>query len=326
MSWWFWRIFRLLVCLIVVLSINFLLPRAMPGDPVRMLLGPDAVSLGAGEYDALRAEYGLDRPVWEQYTGYWKDLFQGDLGFSFHHHRPVTDLIREHLGRSLGLLVPALLLSTLAAGLLGTLAGWKAGSATDISLSFLSMVFFATPSFLTAMVFLDLFGYRLEWFSMGGYFPAIENNFFSMDSIGQFFHYLTLPIGVLALTSAGAKFLVMRNAVSQARHEEYVLYARAKGIAPWRVPFVHIFKSACLPLLNLVALHVGFMVSGAVLVEVVFSINGMGILIFDAALNRDYPLLQGCFLALTLVVMGLNLLVDLISGVIDPRVRYGWHT
>lgn len=321
--WWFWRIFRLVICLLIVLSLNFLLPRAMPGDPLLMLLGPDAVSLSQKDYDELKTEYGLNRPMWEQYSDYWSGLVHGELGYSFHHHRPVTVLILENLGRSLGILAPAVLISTLASAFLGTIAGWKRGAFTDISLTSFGIIFFCTPSFLTAMVLLDLFGYRLGWFPLGGYFAGFGNNMLFFDSVGELFRHLALPTLVIALTSAAAKYMVMRNAVVSASHEGYVLYARAKGISPWRIPFIHIFKNACLPLLNLAALHAGFMVSGAVLVEIVFSINGMGVLIFDAALHRDYPVLQGCFLVMTLVVMGLNLFVDLISGFLDPRIRYG---
>jgi peptide/nickel transport system permease protein len=317
------RIVRLLVCLGLVLSLNFLLPRLMPGDPVAMLLGPDAVSLSKKDHAALKAEYGLDHPLGEQYLAYGADLLRGNLGYSFHHHQPVSLLIRDHLSRSVLLLAPALLLSTLAAAFLGTLAGWKRGTATDRGITFFAVLLFAMPSFLTAMILLDLFGYRLEWFPLGGFFPGFKSNPAFTDSLKTFFRYLTLPTCVLALTSVGAKYMVMRNAVAAAGAEDYVLYARAKGVSPWKIAFVHIFKNACLPLLHLVALHMGFLVSGAILVEIVFSINGMGILIFDAAMNRDYPVLQGSFFVLTLVVMGLNLLVDLVAGLIDPRIRLG---
>lgn len=320
---WFLRLFRLLVCLGLALSLNFLLPRLMPGDPVAMLLGPDAVSLSKKDHAGLKAEYGLDQSLWEQYRSYGVNLLQGNLGYSFHHHRSVNRLVLEHLKRSLTLLAPALFLSTLSAAFLGTLAGWKRGTVLDRSVTFFAVLFFAMPSFLTAMMLLDFFGYRLEWFPLGGFFPGGEANRPWGDSLRAVLRYLTMPACVLALTSVGAKYLVMRNAVAAAYGEDYVLYARAKGVSPWRIAFLHILKNACLPLLHLVALHMGFMVSGAILVEIVFSINGMGILIFDAAMNRDYPVLQGAFFVLTLVVMGLNLIVDLIAGLIDPRIGRG---
>lgn len=322
---WFSRIVRLLVCLILVLSLNFFLPRFMPGDPLAMILGQDAVSISGKDYESLKAEYGLNRPLWEQYREYGRNLLYGNLGYSFHYHRPVSRLILERLETTLMLLLPAVLLSTLAAAFLGTLAGWKHGTVTDKGLTFFAVLFFSIPSFLTAMALLDIFGFRLGWFPLSGFFPGFEKSMPFYDSLKALFRYLALPTCVLTLTSFGAKYMVMRNAVVATSSEDYVLYARAKGVVPWKVAFIHIFKNACLPLLNLVALHMGFVVSGAILVEIVFSINGMGILIFDAAMNRDYPVLQGCFLALTLVVIGLNLLVDLISGLVDPRIRQGRH-
>lgn len=323
MTGWLLRIFRLAVCLALVLSLNFLLPRLMPGDPVLMLLGPDAVSLSQKDYAALKAEYGLDRSLWEQYLDYGRRLFCGNLGYSYHLQGSVGGLMLERLKVSLALLGPALVISTLASALLGTLAGWRRGTMTDRVATFFAVVLFAMPPFMTAMILLDTFSYRLGWFPLGGFIPESASRLHLTDSVLVSLRYLALPVGVLALTSVGAKYMVMRNAVSAALMEGYVLYARARGVPSWRIAYVHVFRNACLPLLHMVALHMGFMVSGAMLVEIVFSINGMGLLIFDAAMNRDYPVLQGVFLVLTLVVMGLNLIVDLAAGLVDPRIHHG---
>jgi peptide/nickel transport system permease protein len=320
---WPLRIFRLTVCLALVLSLNFLLPRLMPGDPISMLLGPDAIYLSQKDYAALIAEYGLDRSLWEQYLDYGRHMLCGNLGYSYHLHRPVGDLMRERLKVSLSLLVPALIISTLVSALLGTIAGWRRGTMTDRCATFTAVVLFATPPFMTAMVLLDMFSYHLSWFPLSGFIPESANRLPLMDALLVSLRCLALPVGVLALISVGAKYMVMRNAVSAALREGYVLYAKARGVPPWRIAFIHVFRNACLPLLHLVALHMGFMVSGAILVEIVFSINGMGLLIFDAALSRDYPVLQGVFLMLTLTVMGLNLLVDMAAGLVDPRIRHG---
>ncbi len=318
---WTLRLARLAGCIFLVLSLNFALPRLMPGDPLLMLLGPEAVSLSQKSYADLKREYGLDRSLWEQFTHYWSELASGRLGYSFHHRREVGALIREHLGRTLAILLPAVLLSTLGAALFGTWSGWRPGSAFDVGMVSLALVGFAMPAFLTAMVFLDLFSYRWQWLPLGGFAPQPGETPAGSFSVLGVARHLVLPVLVLTLSSAAAKLLVMRNAVARAREEAYVLYARARGVEPRRVLFIHVFPNACLPLLHLAALHLGFVASGAVLVEVVFSINGMGSLIHEAALHRNYPVLQGAFLVLTLVVMGLNLLVDLVSGLIDPRVR-----
>ena len=315
------RLMRLGLCLFLVLSLNFALPRLMPGDPVLMLLGPESVALSQKSYEDLRKEYGLDRSLGEQFVRYWRELGAGRLGTSLHHRRDVASLIGEHLGRTLCLLLPAVFLSTLAAALLGTLAGWRRGSPLDLAVTSLAILGYAMPAFLTAMVLLDLLSHRLGWLPLGGLAPLGGAGGSRVESMAGVLRHLVLPVAVLTAASSAAKLLVMRGSVSAARHEPYVLYARARGVEAWRVPFIHVFRNACLPLLHLTALHLGFVVSGAVLVEVVFSINGMGSLILDAALHRDYPLLQGALLVLTLVVMGLNVLVDAVSELLDPRVR-----
>ncbi len=318
----FKRIFRLAACLFIVLSLNFVLPRSMPGDPVLMLLGPDAVALSKKDYQRLRTDYGLDLPLREQYADYWSKLLRGELGYSFHHHRPVAALVRENLGRSLAILAPAVLISTLAAAILGTVAGWKRGSPIDIALALSAVVFFGAPSFMVGMAFLEVFGFRLGWFPLGGFSSGFGSDCSFLEAAGNFSRHAALPVLSVVLSSSAAKFLVMRNTVVSESRSDYVLYAKAKGVSPLKIAFSHVFRNACLPLLNVAALHAGFMVSGAVLVEIVFSINGMGVLIFDAALNRDYPVLQGCFLVLTLVVVGLNFLVDMASGLLDPRIGH----
>lgn len=315
------RMARLGLCLLLVLSLNFALPRLMPGDPVLMLLGPESVTLSQKTHEDLRREYGLDRPLREQFVRYWRDLGSGHLGTSFHHRRDVASLIGEHLGRTLCLLLPAVFLSTAAAAFLGTLAGWRRGTPLDLAVTSLAILGYAMPAFLTAMVLLDLFSNRLGWLPLGGLASLGGAGDGGVGSMADAVRHLALPVAVLTAASSAAKLLVMRGSVSAARHEPYVLYARARGVEPWRVPFVHVFRNACLPLLHLAALHLGFVVSGAVLVEVVFSINGMGSLILDAALHRDYPVLQGSLLVLTLVVMTFNVLVDAVSGLLDPRVR-----
>jgi peptide/nickel transport system permease protein len=229
---WMIRLIRLVACLFIVLSLNFALRRIIPGDPLLMLLGPEAVSLSEKTYEALRIEHGLNRSFGEQYLDYWVRLATGHFGYSFHHHRSVSSLIGDHLGRTLGLLVPAVLLSTLAAALLGTVAGWMRESPLDWTTTSLALFAYAMPAFLTAMVLLDLFSFRLRWFPLGGFSPPPEDNVSGWEAIAGQLRHLALPVVVLTLTSAAAKYLVMRNAVSKARDEAYVLYARAKGVAP----------------------------------------------------------------------------------------------
>lgn len=310
---------RLLVCMLIIITLNFLIPRLMPGNPVVMMLGPDVAALSQQDYAQLAREYGLDQPLLVQYRHYWHSLLSGDLGYSFHYHQPVAQLIQKHLGWTLLLLGPALILSTLLSLWLGCLAGWRPGSRLDLTLTLGSLLTYAMPQFLLAMILLSLFGFYLGWFPLGGIQSGTSHTF--LGAVLDTVRHLVLPVTVLTLAATSTKFLVMRNSVARIRQDDYVRYALAKGIDQKRILFVHVLRNACLPLLSLIALNLGFMVSGALLVEIVFSINGMGLLIYEAALYRDYPVLQACFLVLTLVVIGANLMVDLLYGVLDPRVR-----
>lgn len=292
----------------------------MPGDPVIMLLGPEAVALSQKDYASLKTEYGLDQPLWKQYIRYWHNLSTGSLGYSHYQRRPVAHLVCDHLGRTLTWTLPAFFLSLVSAAFWGTWAGWKPGSWGDLLMIMLALVFYATPPFLVGMLALNLFSMRLNWLPSGGLLPATGEIGSGLDRFYQTLKHLVLPVAVLVLASFPSKFMVMRNAVVDVRQEPYVFFARARGLPARRVLFVHIFYNAFPPLLHLSALHLGFIISGAVLVEVLFSINGMGSLILQAALHRDYPVLQGSFFILAVVIMALNFLIDWLSRCLDPRV------
>ncbi|MFH1153875.1 MAG: ABC transporter permease [Pseudomonadota bacterium] len=315
------RLLRTILCFWLVLSVNFALPRLIPGDPLLLMLGQDAAILSQQDHASLEKEFGLDRSLGRQYLDYWFDLVRGRIGFSFHRHRPVAELVSEHLRTSLFILLPSFLLALVMASVFGTLAGWKAGSATDMGLTTAAMIGHTMPAFLLGMLLLDVFACRLGWFPLSGFFPSLSGTGSWGSRMAGVLRYVALPVATLSLVSAAGLFLVMRNAVARSRTEAYVLYARAMGTAPWRIAFLHVFRNACLPLFTLAGLQLGFVVSGSVLVETVFSINGMGILMYEAAMTRDYPVLQGCFLTLTVVVLTVNLLVDVLAGWIDPRIR-----
>jgi peptide/nickel transport system permease protein len=313
---------RLVALLWIIITLNFIIPRLMPGDPLIPLLGQDVAALPHEELQRLRGELGLDRPLGQQYIAYLGALARGEWGYSFHYRQPVTNLIGKHLGWTLWMIGPAVILSTLLALTLGCLCGWRKGAAADILVTAGFIIQYSMPQFLTGMLLLIFLSNHLGWFPLGGLRSAgvLAG---TPAALADTARHLVLPIATLTLASTPPKFMVMRNSVVAALEDPYVLYARAKGLSDRRVLFVHILKNASLPFISIVALHIGFLVSGALVVEVVFSINGMGSLIYEAALYRDYPLLQACFLILTLVVVTMNLLADLVSGMLDPRIRRG---
>lgn len=311
---------RLVITLFIVLTINFALPRLMPGDPVITMLGQDAAAISGAAFDEIRSKHGLDKPLSEQYSAYWHSLFQGELGYSYHYRQPVTQIIRQNLTWTLTLLFPVVALSSLLALILGMAAGWKAGSALDSAITCTSLVIYSLPQFLIAMLLLTLFSFKLQLFPLGGLSSGSSGS--ALANAADTAWHLTLPIVALTLSATSSKLLVMRNSTIKHRHEDYVTYATVKGLSPFRVLTVHLLRNACLPLLSLIALNIGFIVSGALVVEIVFSITGMGTLLYEAAVYRDYPLLQGCFLVLTIFVVVANTLADFAYCVADPRISH----
>ncbi|SDE81972.1 ABC transporter permease [Sporomusa acidovorans] len=315
---YFQRSFRLLITFFLIITLNFALPRLMPGDPAITLLGQDAAVVTGADFAELRSKYGLDKQLWQQYLSYWQALSQGDLGYSYHCRQPVAQAIKQHLGWTLALLVPVVVFSSLLAILLGTIAGWKSGSKLDSTLTCGSLLFYSFPQFLIGMLLLKLFAFELRLFPLGGL--GSGNNHSSFAYLLDTLWHLALPILALTIAATSSKLLLMRNSAAKERHEDYITYATAKGLSTCRILAVHLLRNACLPLLSQIALNIGFIVSGALVIEIVFSINGMGTLIYEAAIYRDYPLLQGCFLILTLFVVLANLLADLAYGIADPRI------
>jgi peptide/nickel transport system permease protein len=309
---------RFLLCLGIVMTLQFAIPRLMPGSPVNNVLGPDSLGLSEKEYHEMERAMGLDLPLPTQFKNHLLKVLQGDLGVSFHYRRAVLEVIAQHIGPTLQIVLPSVVVSAALAILLGVCSGRWAGGRMDFILSSLLLLIYAMPAFLTAMVCLALFGLTWELLPLGGLGGGGPERGTVAEWLDVLRH-MALPVTVLSLSTAAPKYLVMRNRVVEEDGKDYVIFARAKGLGERRILFVHILRNACLPVINLIALDFGFILSGSLLVEIVFSINGMGSLIHEAGMNRDYPMLQGCFLLLSLVVLGVNSVVDIVSGFLDPR-------
>lgn len=306
------RVIRILPALIFIFTLNFLIPRMMPGDPLVFLIGEDAV-LNPATVKELRKELALDVPVWRQYIDYWGRVIRLDLGFSFHYNKKVSQLIFEHLPGTLGLLLPAAILGAIFGMVLGAVSGWRKNTPLNRLFTTLNLAVYSTPPYFLAMIVLYLFGIHWQWFPLKGSYPSGT----SWDML----HHLILPAIVMIVFSTSRNYMIMRGSVLQEKDKWYVLYARAKGISGYRLLFGHVFKNAALPMVTLIALDFGFLFSGALLVEIVFSMNGMDTLIYDAVISRDYPLLQGIFLVITLMVAAANLVAEVCYQWLDPRIR-----
>ncbi len=310
---------RFFISLGIVVFINFSIPRMMPGSPVNALLGSDSIGLSDKDYEALEEEMGLNRPLFLQFITHVKEIFRLDLGFSYFYHQPVSKVVGEHLAPTLLLLFPSVLLSSILAVLFGVIAGRFPGKIFDLISTAIILLAYAMPTFLIAMMGLTIFGYHLAIFPLGG-LKSIDAKMEMIPSIFDTIWHLMLPVMILSCSSIAPKFLIMRNSVVENMDQDYVVYAKARGISEFRILFVHILKKVSLPVISLVGIHFAYILSGSLLVEIVFSINGMGSLIHEAAVNRDYPMLQGCFFLLTVVALSVNHVVDLSYGFLDHRV------
>jgi len=308
---------RYMVTLFLILSLNFALPRMMPGDPVVNLLGEEALHNDPRVREELRAMYGLDKPLHIQYASYLHSLTRLDLGYSIHKNLSVMELMSNRLFWTVILVFPSVVIGSLAALLLGSLAGFRNSSRTDLLLTALALFLYTCPPFLLAMSFVSIFAFHLGWFPLGNLTSGGKSGIeYAIDVTWHLF----LPILILSLLGASYKFLVVRNSVTQIFEEQFVVAARAKGLAERGILLKHVIRNVLPPFISMVALSFGFMVSGALIVEIVFSLNGMGTLIYDAVVSRDYPVMQGCFLVLTVFVLAANLAADMLYGIVDPRI------
>jgi peptide/nickel transport system permease protein len=283
----------------------------MPGDPVLNLLGED-VLISEAQVEDLRAELGLDQPLHIQYLSYWQGVLGLDFGYSYHFNEDVAGLVAGRMGWTLLLVGPAMLLGAALGGLTGALAGWHAGRPPERAATALALMLYATPPFFLALILLYVFAVEYQLFPLKG--------FYTTGTGVDVLKHLVLPATALTFFSASRNFMIMRGSVLQEKKRLYVDYARAKGLVGAAVLFKHVFQNASPPLVTLIALDFGFIFSGALFVEIIFSMNGMGTLIFDALIARDYPVLQGSFLVITLTLIAANFVADLLYGWLDPRV------
>ena len=309
---------RYLVVLFVIASLNFLLPRLMPGDPVMNILGEEAFYGSTEVLEELKAELGLDGPLHVQYLRYLGNLCTGDWGYSYLYLRPVLESVSLHLRWTLALVLPSVVIGAFVAALLGALAAWYRNSRLDLGLSFSFLFAYSMPHYWLAMLVLFLFSFQLGWFPLGKVSSGVGSALPHLLDVGW---HMVLPLGILALFKAAYDFLVVRNSVVSIYGEDYVLMAQAKGLSQMAVLFKHALRNALAPLVTVTAMQFGAVLSGALLVEVVFSWPGMGTLIYDAIGARDYPLLQAAFLIIAVCVLLANLLADLVYPWLDPRTR-----
>ncbi|MBP2472035.1 peptide/nickel transport system permease protein [Crossiella equi] len=304
-------------------TINFLIPRLIPGDPVTSLISRQKGAISSDAVQSLYVLFGLDdnTSLVEQYFDYWGQLLSGDLGLSFTFFpTPVSDVLSQSLPWTVILVGITTITSFLLGTGLGILAGWRRGSLADLVLpvtTFLSSV----PYFWLGLIAITLFAGVDGWFPSSGGFESGLVPGWDAEFIGSAIHHSLLPAITIVISSMSGWILSMRNMMVTVAAEDYVTVAHAKGLPERRVAFSYAARNAVLPNVSGLALSLGFIVGGTLLVEIVFSYPGVGFQLFQAVGAKDYPLLQGIFLVITLSVLLANLLADLAYLALDPRTR-----
>lgn len=312
-----------LLTLWAVVTLVFFLPRLLPGDPLRQLDDPDSSSFVYDDVvrDRVAAYYGLDRPLPEQYLSYLSDLVRGDFGYSISQNAPVATLLQDRLPWTLLLTGSALALSSVISFFAGITAAWHRGRFADRSLIVVLSAARAIPEYAIASALLILFAVTFPLFPQAGAQTAFATYASPLHAVGDVLFHLALPLAALTLGLAANKFLIVRTTVITTLGEDYMVLARAKGLPRRLLKYRHSGRNAMLPFVTALGIQAGFAVGGSLFVETIFAYPGIGTLVERAVTGRDYPLLQGAFILLAVVVLIANMLVELAYGKLDPRVR-----
>ncbi len=311
------RIFLMAPTILIVTFLVFLLLFFSPGDPVLMLVPIDEIAeMTDEEMDRLRHKLGLDRPIYVQYADWLFHVLQGDLGRSIHMRRPVVDLLAARFPVTLELALLSVLVASVVAIPIGIYTAVKPGSVGDFVGNIVALIGVSAPNFWVALILIVVFAVHLRWLPAGG-FARIT------DDPVRHIERMILPVITLSTALMAVTMRLTRSSMLEVLNEDYVRTARSKGLGQRRIVFVHALKNALIPVVTTVGLQIGRILGGTIVIEVIFSFPGMGKLMLDAIFARDFPIVQGSVLLITLAYMGINLVVDLTYAVIDPRIRYG---
>lgn len=305
---------RVLISILLVFLVSvfaFSLMHILPGDPARLVLGEDAKQ---EDVDALREKLNLNKPLIEQYVLWITGALQGDFGDSVMYNRPVSTILAERLPRTLSIGLPAILIAAVFGIIFGVISAIKRGSWIDRLITFFATLGIGTPMFWIGILGIYWFGMRWRLLPIQGYVAPTEDFL-------QYCYYAVMPILCLSIALLASVTRQTRSNMLEVINQDYIRTARANGIVEKGVVFKHALRNALIPIITVIALQVRVAIGGTLIVEVVFNIAGMGQLIKLAVINRDYLIVQGCVFVISLVTVAVNLLVDILYGVVDPRIR-----
>jgi peptide/nickel transport system permease protein len=313
------RLLHALPLLVCVIVFNFFLIHLAPGDPIQALVGefpaPESYIV------EMRKVFGLDQPLYIQLLLYLKNILTGDLGFSFYYRQPVLSVILDRVPATLQLMVPALIFSAVIGILLGILSARKPYSLADHTISVFALFGYCVPAFWLGQMLMAAFAIELGWLpSQGIKTVGVDLEGFSL-LLDRTAH-VALPFAALAVRHLAVNARMMRSSMLEVAYEDFVTVARAKGLDEKDVIARHMVPNALMPVVTIIGVDIGFLFTGSVLVETVFGWPGIGRLVYESIVKRDYPVLMGNFLITTALVVIVNLIVDLIYVWLDPRVKY----
>lgn len=319
----YWKsIFTALACFLIVIVLNFILPRLLPGDPIAYLSGFAEEEMTPAQYERYAEALHLNESLPRQFLHYLRALTDGTLGYSFKKDSEVWPLIRERIGFTLQITLPSVILSTLLGLVWGLDCGFRKGSLRDKIATSALIVLNTVPTFMIALTLIILLCFQHRWFpytglSSAGMRPGVPG--FWADRLWHLF----LPVLTLTAGALPSRFLLMRNTVRQVSGEKYVLYARQRGLSDRTIKFGYILKNIAQPFITMVGMSVSLCVGGSLVIENIFSVGGMGQLLTDAVYTLDYPLMQGILFVTTLIMAVSIIAADLVCLLIDPKVRLG---
>lgn len=297
---------------LLVGTITFVLMQLTPGDPAAVMLGPEATP---AEVAALREQMGLDRPLYERYPGWLLDVLRFDLGQSIFLNKPVSEAILDRLTPTLQLTLYALVIAIVIGVPAGVIAAMNRNTLIDRALMLFAMSGTAIAGFFLGILLILLFAVRLKWLPSGGYAALTD------DPVGHF-KSMVLPAMAVGLSVAGLPARLVRSTMLDVLHEDYIRTAVAKGLPPRRVAINHALRNALLPAITVFGYTLGDLLGGAVVVETVFSLPGMGQLVVNSIARRDFPVIQGVVMTIAIFYMLTSLLVDILYVALDPRVKH----
>lgn len=317
------RVVFYLAAFIAAATINFFLPRLMPGDPIQKMFAGAGSDLSLENLNALKLTFGfIDAPIGEQYLAYLKSVFTGDLGRSVRFFPlPVTELLGRALIWTVGLVGTATIIGFTIGTLLGVMAAWRRGTRFDTVISLLSIFSSSVPAVVVSLITLFAFGYTLGWFPNGYAADPMLDPSWGWDYVGSVLYHGTLPMLTMVIVLTGGFAVTMRNNMINLLGEDYIVMGRAKGLSDRGVMFWYAARNALLPTVSALAISLGAVLGGSLVTEVVFNYPGMGNTLYQAILARDYPVIQGALLIMTAAMLTANFVVDLSYVLLDPRLK-----